>query len=528
MKKTAVSVFISLCLVSSAWALDGSVETLSFTGPVTGQAVNFSIYLPPGYDQSSDLYPVVYHLHGLGGSHNSKQVETVAESFEESLNLGTIGPTIIVFPDGYKNSFWADSYDMTKPAETNLIQELLPYVDSNYRTLTGGEYRAIEGHSMGGFGAAKFASKYPDRFCSSIIYDGAFFDWISLNSLFPDVAEEIFNNDEEYFNQNAPWYWVEQNKNLLLYGMPFRQVVGFLTGANSAWRDYLQSYSISVDYVETECGHPLSCLIEAEGDNSWAFIATEFPLEGESGIIESGDYNGDGTSDIAIFRESSGLWAVRGTTRVYFGTSGDLPIPGDYDGDMTTDISVFRGSSGLWAIRDLSRTYFGGLIDQPIPGDYDGDGSCDIGIFRESSGLWAIKEITRVYFGGSLDSPAPGYYDGASTKEIGIFREASGLWAIKGISRVYFGIGGDEAVPGDYDGSGTWEIGVFRPASGLWAVRGVTRSYFGGSSDRPVPADYNGDGADDIGIFRESSGLWAINSVTRVYFGTTGDVPVTR
>lgn len=88
---------------------------------------------------------------------------------------------------------------------------------------------------------------------------------------------------------------------------------------------------------------------------------TPTPIAEAAGIIDSGDYNGDGTSDIAIFRGSSGLWSVRGVTRAYFGTSGDIPAPGDYNGDGATDIGIFR--IGLWAIRDLSRVYFGGSGD---------------------------------------------------------------------------------------------------------------------------------------------------------------------
>ena len=240
------------------------------------------------------------------------------------------------------------------------------------------------------------------------------------------------------------------------------------------------------------------------------------------------DYDGDGTSDIAIFRGDSGLWAIRGITRVYFGESMDETVPGDYDGDGTTEIGIFRGASGLWAIRGASRAYFGGGSDLPEPGDYDGDGTDNIGIFRGSSGLWAIRGVTRVYFGGAEDLPASGYYDGYSTKEIGIFRESSGLWAIRNVTRLYFGSSSDTIVPGDYDGDGTWEPGIFRETSGLWAIRGMTRSYFGGGSDRPVPGVYKGNGTDNIGIFRGSSGLWAIRGVSRVYFGTTGDLPVTR
>ncbi len=240
------------------------------------------------------------------------------------------------------------------------------------------------------------------------------------------------------------------------------------------------------------------------------------------------DYNGDGTSDIAIFRSSIGLWAIRDLTRVYFGASTDETVPGDYDGDRTTDIGIFRPSSGLWALRGVSRIYFGGSADETVPGDYDGSGTWSVGIFRPTSGLWAVRGAPRIYFGSSADVPSPGYYAGGLSRDIAIFRPAAGLWAIRGITRIYFGGSSDEPVPGDYDGSGTWGVGIFRPTSGLWAVRGVTRIYFGSGSDQPVPADYDGNSVDDVGIFRAGSGLWAARGVSRIYFGTSGDAPVTR
>ncbi|MEA1927681.1 MAG: hypothetical protein U9N73_05695 [Candidatus Auribacterota bacterium] len=82
--------------------------------------------------------------------------------------------------------------------------------------------------------------------------------------------------------------------------------------------------------------------------------------------IDSGDYDGDGTSDIAIFRRSSTLWAIHGITRAYFGSSSDDPVPADYTGDGMDDIGFFRDSSGLWAIQDISRVYFGGSGDIPV------------------------------------------------------------------------------------------------------------------------------------------------------------------
>ena len=243
--------------------------------------------------------------------------------------------------------------------------------------------------------------------------------------------------------------------------------------------------------------------------------------------IESGDYDGDGTSDISVFRRSSGLWAVRGITRIYFGTLADYPVSADYDGDETTDIGIFRSGIGLWAIRGISRVYFGSSSDIPVPGDYDGDGSAEMSIFRAPRGLWALRGVSRVYYGGFGDRAIPGDYDGDGIKDVGVFRPASGLWALRGISRLYFGTSGDSLVPGDFDGSGTWDVGIFRPSSGLWAIRDVSRAYFGNSSDEPVPADFTGLGA-AIGIFRESTGLWGIRGISRVYFGSPGDIPVTR
>ncbi len=254
---------------------------------------------------------------------------------------------------------------------------------------------------------------------------------------------------------------------------------------------------------------------------------TPTPMPAQA-VIDSGDYDGDGSSDIAIFRGSSGMWSVRGVTRVYYGSSSDIPVSGDYSGDGTTDIGIFRETFGLWAVRGVTRAYYGSSSDIPIPGDYDGDGSCDVGIFRNSNGLWAIAGVTRVYFGSSGDTAVPGDYDGDGIKDIALFRDSSGLWAIQGQPRVYYGSLSDSVVPGDYNGDGTWKTGIFRPSTGMWGIRGVTRVYYGSPIDQPVPADYNGDSVDDIGIYRGSSGLWDIWNISRAYFGGSGDIPVTR
>jgi len=119
------------------------------------------------------------------------------------------------------------------------------------------------------------------------------------------------------------------------------------------------------------------------------------------------DFDGDGTPEITVFRPASGLWAVRGLTRLYFGTSGDIPVPGDYNGVGSDAPAVYRDSSGLWAVSGVTRVYFGSGTDEAVPGDYSGNGRNNFAVFRSSSGLWAVRNLTRVYFGGSADLPVP-------------------------------------------------------------------------------------------------------------------------
>ncbi len=119
------------------------------------------------------------------------------------------------------------------------------------------------------------------------------------------------------------------------------------------------------------------------------------------------DFDGDGTPDVAVFRPSSGLWAVREVTRLYFGTSGDTPVAGDYNGEGIDTAAVFRSGSGLWAVREVTRVYFGASTDQAVVGDYSGNGRNNFAVFRPSSGLWAVRNLTRIYFGSSTDIPVP-------------------------------------------------------------------------------------------------------------------------
>jgi len=199
------------------------------------------------------------------------------------------------------------------------------------------------------------------------------------------------------------------------------------------------------------------------------------------------------------------LWCDR-PTALWSGVTPTPPPPA-----LEAKIGVYRPSSGLWAIRDTTRTYFGGSNDTPVYSDFDGDGVKDIAVFRPGSGLWAIQNITRVYFGSSTDESIPGDYNGDGTDDIAVLRRWIGNWTqagrdqwfVKDVSRFDFGIGMGPAVPGDYDGDGFTDVGIFRPANGLWAIKEVSRVYFGSSSDMPVPGDYDGNGTCEFAVFED-------------------------
>jgi hypothetical protein len=268
------------------------------------------------------------------------------------------------------------------------------------------------------------------------------------------------------------------------------------------------------------------------------------------------DFDGDGKTDISVFRPSTGVWYTVQSgsgfgTAFTWGGVGDIPVAGDYDGDGKADVAVFRPSTGVWYIV-LSSTgtgftfTWGGGGDIPVPGDYDGDGKTDIAVFRPSTGVWFIvlsstgTGVTYTW-GGAGDIPVTGDYDGDGKTDVAVFRPSTGVWFVirsstaTGFSFTWGG-NGDIPVPGDYDGDGKTDIAVFRPSTGVWfIVQSSTSTGFtftwGGAGDIPVPGDYDGDGKTDIAIFRPSTGVWfVVRSSTSTGFtytwGGSGDIPI--
>lgn len=266
----------------------------------------------------------------------------------------------------------------------------------------------------------------------------------------------------------------------------------------------------------------------------------------------TGDFNADGATDLAVYRPSNNNWYVTlsgtgGYTGATLGASGDILAPNDYDGDGKTDYAVFRPSTGVWHILQSSTSTsttvtFGASGDIPVAADYDGDDVVDIAVFRPSNGTWyslqSTNGFTGVLFGASGDIPAVGDYDRDGKADEAVFRPSSGAWYLNrsylGFTGVSFGASGDIPVAADYDGDTETDIAVFRPSNGVWYLQRSNQGFagisLGVSTDKPVAGDYDNDGKADVAVWRPSNGTWYVQRSTLGYtgfiYGASTDIPV--
>jgi hypothetical protein len=124
-------------------------------------------------------------------------------------------------------------------------------------------------------------------------------------------------------------------------------------------------------------------------------------------VNDVADFDGNGTTDISLFRPSTGRWYVQNQSSVAFGQSGDVPVPGDYDGNGASEFAFFRPSTGRWYVQNQSSVAFGQSGDVPVPGDYDGNGASEFAFFRPSTARWYVQGQSSVGFGQLGDVPLP-------------------------------------------------------------------------------------------------------------------------
>ncbi len=272
-----------------------------------------------------------------------------------------------------------------------------------------------------------------------------------------------------------------------------------------------------------------------------------------AGVKSRADFDGDGKTDLSIFRPSEGNWYIApslgGITVITWGVSTDEPISGDFDADGKADLAIFRPTPGtspdFFIIQSngyvINNIAWGDPGDKPVVGDYDGDGKDDVAVYRPANNTWYIVKssggLDISTFGQAGDVAVPGKYDGDAKTDRAVYR--NGQWIVSnstgGTMIANWGEAGDILVPADYDGDDRDDVAVWRPSNGFWYIRRSTNFNldifsWGQTGDVPVPGDYDGDGHDDPAVYR--NGVWyqvrSTQGLAQGNWGVASDVPIPR
>ncbi len=166
----------------------GLVQQVLFPSPSTGTSRRAFVYTPPGYEKGKSKYPVLYLQHGWGEDETAWMNQGHANLIMDNLIAeGKTKPFIIVNTYGMTNEVkWGKIRDFKiEPFQTVLMDELIPFIDANFRTIAKQSHRAMAGLSMGGMETKTITLNKPDAF--------AYYGLLSGGTYAPDDIKDKSN-----------------------------------------------------------------------------------------------------------------------------------------------------------------------------------------------------------------------------------------------------------------------------------------------------------------------------------------------
>jgi S-formylglutathione hydrolase FrmB len=194
-------------------AATGRVECNSLPSKILARAVPYCVVLPPSFDaDKSRHFSILYFLHGLGDNEQFLIHSGLWNVVEDMRDRHELKDFLIATPDGGAG-FYINSKDRKNRYGDFLIQEFFPFIEKRYRVSPGRANRAIDGVSMGGYGALLLGFRYPQLFASVSAHSAALIDKLASFATAatpPSPRTRIFGGvfgsplDPAFWEQNSP------------------------------------------------------------------------------------------------------------------------------------------------------------------------------------------------------------------------------------------------------------------------------------------------------------------------------------
>ncbi len=253
-------------------------ESLSMYSSILKSEVHYTIYLPYDYTTSQRRYPVVYLLHGYSDDDTGwLQFGEANRIANRAIAQGTIPPMILVMPDA-KVTWYVNDASGENRYEDMLVKELIPFIDSTYRTRAQKRFRGVAGLSMGGFGALVLAMHYPELFSGCAAFSAAVWtdEQIINLSNYQSFYGNIFGDNLEgekrinaHWKENHPLYLLETQPTEKLKSVRYLLDCGdddFLTIGNAM---------LHIKMAEKKIPHEYRV---RDGAHTWSYWRESLPL----------------------------------------------------------------------------------------------------------------------------------------------------------------------------------------------------------------------------------------------------------
>ena len=266
------------------------IEYHALESAALGKELKYAVMLPPSYKADAKRrYPVLYFLHGMFGNEGEFERRGVAARVAAMREQGLIGEFIIIAVDGGRSSFYLNSKSGVR-YEDAIIQDLIPQIEKTYRTTGTRDGRAIQGISMGGWGALMLAFKHPEMFSSVTTHCAALFAELPQptgtdrrSQFMTQLIGNTFGNppDEAFFRSVNPVYIAETNaaaikkSGLKIYFDVGEQDHYGFTAPNQQFADRLTKLGIPHEFHVFPGRHGWEYMLSV-ADHSYAFLWNNF------------------------------------------------------------------------------------------------------------------------------------------------------------------------------------------------------------------------------------------------------------